>query len=347
MICAKQVFRCFKWLERAGDALTGAAGPLFVGLAWILLSVGAVCFFEVILPTLRWPWLATPVCLLIAVNMFMHYYYVCTVRPGFVTDPPVQSDSGWLWAKRRKQSRSRPPTGVRWSEELHMTKPSLTKCKRCGEMRPERAHHCRICKRCVLKYDHHCPVRPPVPLLQRNAIDGLRINQCVGLHNERHFVLFLVYLSISSLCYALLGWDSAWKALGWYNDEWDSYTPEVAFLLIYLLAMVMAFAVTVMGGFQLLAVSNGETTVESQDNDQYRKIARSRGEAFANSYDLGRLKNLELFFNVGKDAYPLYTLVIPLRVEPYTDGRSWARRAGLDRHPGVRIGEELTDEDED
>ncbi|KAF7794764.1 hypothetical protein EIP86_005902 [Pleurotus ostreatoroseus] len=29
MICAKYVFRCFKWLERAGDALTGAAGPLF------------------------------------------------------------------------------------------------------------------------------------------------------------------------------------------------------------------------------------------------------------------------------------------------------------------------------
>ena len=44
MICAKYVFRCFKWLERAGDALTGAAGPLFVFLAVILLSVGAFCF---------------------------------------------------------------------------------------------------------------------------------------------------------------------------------------------------------------------------------------------------------------------------------------------------------------
>lgn len=44
---------------------------------------------------------------------------------------------------------------------------------------------------------------------------------------------------------------------------------------------------------------------------------------------------------------PTYTLFFPLRVEPHTDGRSWARRRGLDRHYGLRPGEELTDEDDD
>ena len=44
---------------------------------------------------------------------------------------------------------------------------------------------------------------------------------------------------------------------------------------------------------------------------------------------------------------PLYTLFIPLRILPYTDGRSWARRAGLERHPGVLVGEELTDDDDE
>jgi palmitoyltransferase len=43
---------------------------------------------------------------------------------------------------------------------------------------------------------------------------------------------------------------------------------------------------------------------------------------------------------------PIYTLFIPLRIEPYTDGRSWARKQGLDRHPGLIVGEELTDEEE-
>ena len=44
---------------------------------------------------------------------------------------------------------------------------------------------------------------------------------------------------------------------------------------------------------------------------------------------------------------PLYTLIIPFRIEPYTDGRSWARKPGLEQHRGVRPGEELTDEEDE
>ena len=154
MICAKQVFKCFKWVERAGDALTGAAGPVFVFLAVVLLSAGAFCFcechparsrrtvltspsVEVILPSLRWPLLSAPLCVLIATNMFAHYYYVCTVPPGFVSDAPRPRGSGLLWAKKRRSARNRALTGVRWTEELNVTKASISKCKRCGEIRPE------------------------------------------------------------------------------------------------------------------------------------------------------------------------------------------------------------------
>jgi palmitoyltransferase len=44
---------------------------------------------------------------------------------------------------------------------------------------------------------------------------------------------------------------------------------------------------------------------------------------------------------------PFYTLLLPLRIAPYTDGRSWARRKGCESHQGVREGEELTDEEPD
>jgi palmitoyltransferase len=43
---------------------------------------------------------------------------------------------------------------------------------------------------------------------------------------------------------------------------------------------------------------------------------------------------------------PIYTLFFPFRVPPYTDGRSWARRPGLERHHGVRVDEELTDDED-
>lgn len=43
---SRAVFKCFKWLERQGDRITGAAGPYFVGGAVILIGMGVVCFCE-------------------------------------------------------------------------------------------------------------------------------------------------------------------------------------------------------------------------------------------------------------------------------------------------------------
>uniref|UniRef100_A0A5K4F1T2 Palmitoyltransferase n=2 Tax=Schistosoma mansoni TaxID=6183 RepID=A0A5K4F1T2_SCHMA len=62
-----------------------------------------------------------------------------------------------------------------------------TTCNKCGIHRPPRAHHCRICRRCVRRMDHHCPW----------------INNCVGECNQKYFIQFLIYVGI--LCvYALI-----------------------------------------------------------------------------------------------------------------------------------------------
>ncbi|KAH7884266.1 DHHC palmitoyltransferase-domain-containing protein [Phlebopus sp. FC_14] len=329
MICARQVFRCFKWLERAGDRITGAAGPYFVGLAVILISLGVISFFTVVQPSLAHPWLSTPPCLLIALNLVMHYYYVCTVPPGFIGDPPQCPGFGFLWA-----SPSRGDGRLRTSlPELEIVAASMTRCRKCGEMRPERAHHCRICNKCVLKFDHHCP--------------NPGINQCVGLYNERHFVLFMAYLVLATFFFSALGYPHAFDALGITYVPWKHIVPSLCFIIVYMLSVVVCFAVTIMLLWHLWGVARGETSVEMQDHDVYRKMAKERGETFVNSYDLGKRKNLALFFNIGPNGYPLYTLLLPLRIMPYTDGHSWARRQGLSRHHGVREGEELTDDDDD
>lgn len=30
-------------------------------------------------------------------------------------------------------------------------------CRRCKTFKPQRAHHCSVCQRCIIKMDHHCP----------------------------------------------------------------------------------------------------------------------------------------------------------------------------------------------
>lgn len=31
------------------------------------------------------------------------------------------------------------------------------KCAKCCSIKPQRAHHCSVCQRCIRKMDHHCP----------------------------------------------------------------------------------------------------------------------------------------------------------------------------------------------
>ncbi len=52
---------------------------------------------------------------------------------------------------------------------------------------------------------------------------------------------------------------------------------------------------------------------------------------------------LTMFFSFS----PLYTLFLPFRCAPYSDGVSWARMPGVPRHAGIDEADELTDVDEE
>jgi len=60
-------------------------------------------------------------------------------------------------------------------------------CEHCQHWKPPRAHHCSICRRCVLRMDHHCPF----------------VGNCIGMRNHGHFVLMYIF-AIIGLIYSLV-----------------------------------------------------------------------------------------------------------------------------------------------
>jgi len=145
-------------------------------------------------------------------------------------------------------------------------------CRKCIKVKPDRCHHCRVCQRCVLKMDHHCPW----------------INNCVGYYNYKFFFLFITYALL------ILFWVSITSFVNFLRSVATEDVLEIgsdSFMIVFCWLYCTLFAVA-LGGFctfhTYLLIQNF-TTIELVE----KKGSPARGKTYVHPWDLGATENIE------------------------------------------------------
>lgn len=166
-------------------------------------------------------------------------------------------------------------------------------CKKCQTKKPDRAHHCSTCKRCVLKMDHHCPW----------------LATCVGLRNYKAFVLFLVYLVF--FCWTCFATSAKWV---WSEMLAESQYTEslmpVNYVLLAVLSGIIGIVITGFTGWHLWLTFRGQTTIESLEKTRYLSPMRKSMKAsledrnYLDAQTNGRLSISEQLREIHANALP-------------------------------------------
>ncbi|KAG2454135.1 hypothetical protein HYH02_001171 [Chlamydomonas schloesseri] len=130
-------------------------------------------------------------------------------------------------------------------------------CKRCQAWKPERAHHCSVTGRCVLKMDHWC----------------IWVVNCVGLMNYKFFLLFIFYAALGCGLAVLLLLGSI---IAFFNNKLKGPTAPLVFVVSL---TSFAFSLSLAGFLamhgQLVAANC--TTIEMYEKDRLHPWPYNKG----------------------------------------------------------------------
>ena len=167
-------------------------------------------------------------------------------------------------------------------------------CKKCQTRKPDRAHHCSTCGRCVLKMDHHCPW----------------LATCVGLRNYKAFLLFCSYVTL--FCWVCFGVSSTsvWDEI---MDKALARDGELFSVNVVLLAVLAGIFGLVLFGFTgwhvSLAVRN-QTTIECLEKTRYLSPIRRTMNRAAHTF-AGNGQDRSLVHKYGQQLTEIHANALP------------------------------------
>ncbi|KAI9335838.1 DHHC palmitoyltransferase-domain-containing protein [Zopfochytrium polystomum] len=253
---------------------------------------------------------------LAVLSIWVNYALACWTDPGRVPKdyyPPVNGvGGGGDGANGDSTAKQKTPIVL----QLRKTNAGLRTCPKCKVYKPPRSHHCSVCRRCVLKMDHHCPW----------------LNNCVGHRNLGYFIRFIYSVVLASgYCLFLIA-RRMLAVIRYQNQIYKAHLPNADYYftpppsnteLVYMvvnvvLLLILLLLVGFLSMYQMHYSTSNTTTIEYMENSKIDTLVR-RGKirrSVAYPYDLGAWANLHEVFGG-----PFLLWWLPLR--PRGDGLSF------------------------
>ncbi|XP_038980979.1 probable protein S-acyltransferase 16 [Phoenix dactylifera] len=148
-------------------------------------------------------------------------------------------------------------------------------CQKCSHYKPPRTHHCRVCKRCVLRMDHHC----------------VWINNCVGHENYKVFIIFVLYGVIACI-HSMVLFVGNFIHDAQKDQPQSSYSNKTTCIIGGALLFPLTLALSVLLGWQIYLILQNKTTIEYHEGVRAMWLEEKVGNMYRHPYDLGVYENL-------------------------------------------------------